>query len=162
MNIWIDTPEKGSCLKKNQQALCIQHPLERGPTKCIKHKLYISKTPSLKPRHTPARKLWDKVVCKAHSLRVSTYIPPSWFYLCLLYRDIMKEPFIRWLPCRRKVRHASEWTHFPLAEAVEDTWLHKKWFREMNHLLRSSVASCLTVLLLVKVWLGRGNRENQI
>lgn len=120
-----------------------------------------SETPSLKPRHTAVGKLWDKVACTAHSLRVSTYIPQSWFDLCLSYWDVMKEPFSLWLPRRRQVRHASEWTHFPLSEAAEDTLLHW-WFREMNHLLKSSGASCLTVLLLAKIWLGMGSRENQI
>lgn len=135
--------------------------LRKMTNKMDQEKLCCSKTPRPKPRHTPARKWWDKVAWTAHSLRVS-YIPQSWFYLCLLYRDIMKEAFIRWLPCRRRVRRASEWTHFPLAEAMEDTLLHKKWLREMNHLLKSSVASCLTVLLLMNVWLGMGSRENSI
>lgn len=124
--------------------------MEKRPTKCIKQKPYIGKISSLKPRHATVRKPWDKVAHTVHSLRLSTYIPKSWFYLCLLYRNIMKGPFIMWLPCRRRVRHTSERTHFLLGEAAEDTQLHKKWFREMNYLLKSSVASALLSYCLEK------------
>lgn len=116
-NIWIVSPGRGSCLKK----LGTENPISHGTRT---NEIYQAKT-STSAKHpawnldTPQSGSCEIRLHTAHSLRVSTYIPQSWFYLCLLYRDIMKEPFITWLLRRRKLRHASEWIHFPPDEATE-------------------------------------------